>query len=445
MATTKGFNPPGEIVLEGNLSETWERCKKEFMVYLTASESKSKPDDVITCQLLSAIGPKAREIYYTFTFEEEDDAMKFDDVIECFDQYFTPKKNVTYMRYKFSSCSQSEGQNIDAYATELRKRAEHCKFAELKNSLIRDKIVIGICDKKTQERLLRESELSLEKALQICRAAEEIKIQTDEMAGSSESTKKIDHVHSKSQRPSKESNKHSHRPNSKQVERSNRSLPDRKRQCLKCLKYHDPAKCPAYNQKCHKCGHLGHYAVACRSKSGKVRQVVADKEQSTESDDSETEFYIGTIKADIVNVNCERDIDIIDHTASTDTVISGDNKSETMSTQNNVDKTENEHTDILSTEDNKQESTNAGIHNEETLTETEYTDILSTEDNKQESTNAEVHNEETLNKLCDEPGAHEQDPDNNDDELFVAAIDDEGLNDVAQSQWQLPLLTSVCM
>ena len=68
-----------------------------------------------------------------------------------------------------------------------------------------------------------------------------------------------------------------------------------------------------------------------------MRQVAADKEQSTESDDSETEFYIGTIKTDIVNVKCERDTNIIDHTASTDTVISGDNKSETMSTQNNVD------------------------------------------------------------------------------------------------------------
>ena len=153
--------------------------------------------------------------------------------------------------------------------------------------------------------------------------------------------------------------------------------------------------------------------LACRSKSGKkVRQVVADKEQSTETDDSETEFYIGTIKADIVNVKSERDTNIINHIASTDTVISGGNKSEPMSTQNNVDETENEHTDILSTEDNKQESTNAG-----------------------------VHNEETLNILCDEPGVHEQDPDNNDDELFIAAIDGEGLDDVAQSQWQLPLLT----
>ena len=87
----------------------------------------------------------------------------------------------------------------------------------------------------------------------------------------------------------------------------------------------------------------------------------------------------------MVNVKCERDTNIIDHTASTDTVISGDNKSETMSTQNNADETENEYTDILSTEENKQRSTNAG-----------------------------VHNEETLNKLCDKPGVHEQDPDNND-------------------------------
>ena len=139
----------------------------------------------------------------------------------------------------------------------------------------------------------------------------------------------------------------------------------------------------------------------------------------------------------MVNASCERDTNIIDHT-----VISEDNKSETMSTQNNVDETENEHTDILSTEDNKQESTKTGVHDEETVTENEHTDILSTEDNKQKSTNVGLHNEETLNKLCDEPGVYEQDPDNNDDELFVAAIDGEGPDDVAQSQWQLPLFTS---
>ena len=105
-----------------------------------------------------------------------------------------------------------------------------------------------------------------------------------------------------------------------------------------------------------------------------------------------------------------------------------------MSSQNNVDETENEHTDILSTEDNKQESTKAGVHNEETFTENEHTDILSAEDNKPENTNAGVHNEETLNKLCDELGVHEQDPDINYDEFFVSAIDGEETDDVAQCQ-----------
>ena len=46
-----------------------------------------------------------------------------------------------------------------------------------------------------------------------------------------------------------------------------------------------------------------------------------------------------------------------------------------------------------------------------------------------------------MNKLCYKPGVHEQDPDNNDDEVFIAAIDGEEPDDVAQSQWQLPLLT----
>ena len=47
------------------------------------------------------------------------------------------------------------------HATELRTRVDHCDFDDLKDSLIKDKIVIGIRDGKTQERLLRESDLRL--------------------------------------------------------------------------------------------------------------------------------------------------------------------------------------------------------------------------------------------------------------------------------------------
>ena len=46
------FNPPKELSFEGNLSENWERWKKEFKFYLTATESDKKGDDVKTSRLL---------------------------------------------------------------------------------------------------------------------------------------------------------------------------------------------------------------------------------------------------------------------------------------------------------------------------------------------------------------------------------------------------------
>ena len=43
--------------------------------------------------------------------------------------------------------------------------------------MIRDKIVFGVRDNAVQERFLREADLSLERALGICRAAENSKMQ----------------------------------------------------------------------------------------------------------------------------------------------------------------------------------------------------------------------------------------------------------------------------
>ena len=136
------FNPSAELILDGNLSECWTTWKREFQFYLTASKSKNKPDEDKTSRLLSAIGPKSRVIYYTFNFTDDEDLMTFHVVIQKLEDYFTPKKNITYQRYQFCSCNQSDAQSIDSYATELRTKADHCDFGDLKDYLIRNKIVI---------------------------------------------------------------------------------------------------------------------------------------------------------------------------------------------------------------------------------------------------------------------------------------------------------------
>ena len=68
--------------------------------------------------------------------------------------------------------------------TDLRNKASRCEFAELKDGLIRNRIVCYINSDTVRARLLRESELSLEMCIDIFRAAKissaHLKVLTEE-------------------------------------------------------------------------------------------------------------------------------------------------------------------------------------------------------------------------------------------------------------------------
>ena len=85
---------------------------------------------------LTVAGPEAQEVYGTFTYGT--------DVMNKFIDYCMPKKNLVYERFVFNTCNQNQGQTIDSYVTELRTKAQSCEYDELKDSLIRDWIVVGI-------------------------------------------------------------------------------------------------------------------------------------------------------------------------------------------------------------------------------------------------------------------------------------------------------------
>ena len=97
--------------------------------------------------------------------------VKAEKIMEKFERYCNPRKNLTLERHSFFSRNQQEGETIDAYVTELRNKAHRCEFSDLKDGLIRDRIVCGIMNDSVRARLLKESDLSLEKCVDICRAA----------------------------------------------------------------------------------------------------------------------------------------------------------------------------------------------------------------------------------------------------------------------------------
>ena len=90
------------------------------------------------------------------------------------------KMSVTRDTSSFQA-AQKSGETIDQCVSVLRKLSETCGFSTLKNSLIKDRIVLGICDTKTTERLLI-SDLTLEKAIDKVRSAEATEIQQRDMA-----------------------------------------------------------------------------------------------------------------------------------------------------------------------------------------------------------------------------------------------------------------------
>ena len=222
------------------------------------------------------------------------------------------------MRFRFFSYNQVDGQSVDEYVTELKSRSEHCEFGELKNSLIKDKIVLGVNSKKVQERLLREAELSLEKAIQICRAAENVKMQAKEIKGASNEAS-VEAV-SKEESLSKQRN----------VEGKHRQ---KVKNCKYCGGEHEYGKCPAYRRQCNKCGKYNHFAAVCQSKSvQKLDQVEQEQREvsSSSSDVSDSEFNLSSVhvegirnKQDGGNTECGNHV--TDHMSDSSTKLTADN------------------------------------------------------------------------------------------------------------------------
>jgi len=65
-------------------------------------------------------------------------------------------------------------RTADQFIISLYSLAADCEFGVLKEQLIRDQIVVGICDSSLLAKLQMDSELTLEKAKQLVRQQEAV-------------------------------------------------------------------------------------------------------------------------------------------------------------------------------------------------------------------------------------------------------------------------------
>ena len=251
----EGIRPPGSINFDGNnVADAWEKFYEQFEWYLCAIGLDEASDMRKISLFLNVAGAEAQRIFGTFTFVEgTEDPKKYADVINKFTNFCMPKKNLVYERYVFNICVQKEGQNVDSYVTELRHKAQTCDYGELKDSLIRDRIVVGINSTQLKEKMLQDKDLSLESAISRCKSAEmtQRQMQVIQEKGSACGGKETEPVNVI---------KHGRKGNRKsQINNAHPETFD----CNKCGKNHQHKKCPAYSAVCHKCKKKGHYKQFC--------------------------------------------------------------------------------------------------------------------------------------------------------------------------------------
>ena len=150
---TFGFDEPDE----------WPKWRCRFKQFRMAS-GLSKEDDVRQVSiLLYCLGEEADDIL-TSTNITDDHRKKYSVVLAKFDSHFKVCKNVIFERARFNRHEQEEGETIEHFISTLYELSEDCEYGEMRNEMIRDRLVVGICDVALSERLQTDESLTLDKA-----------------------------------------------------------------------------------------------------------------------------------------------------------------------------------------------------------------------------------------------------------------------------------------
>ena len=131
--------------------------------------------------------------------------------------------------------------------SELRKLSEYCEYGEILEDMLCDRLVCGLAERRVQQRLLAEGDLTFDKALKIAQAMELAERDARDLQQAGAHSRAG--VHRLAQTPVASSQDKSTKP------------------CYRCGGRHDPSQCRFCDAVCHACGKKGHIKRAFRSQN----------------------------------------------------------------------------------------------------------------------------------------------------------------------------------
>ena len=257
--------------LKENPIEEWKFFKQLYKKYSILCRIREQDQEFQISSFLNCVVPVGLRIYNTLQFLPPEDNEDVETVMRKFDGYIIGEINVTYERYVFNKRAQQIGESIEDYVSVLRNLASTCGFCDcLGESLIRDRMILGVSDNNVRKLLLQKRNLSLKECIDICRSAESTSNQLQKIE-QSESISKI-------------------KVSKKGKGDSEYILKEFIFCCGSHVRRKEP--CPAWGKFCKVCGERNHFKASQKYKGRKknIRGLQAEYDGTSELD---TEYLLG--------------------------------------------------------------------------------------------------------------------------------------------------------
>ncbi|KAF0292813.1 hypothetical protein FJT64_009265 [Amphibalanus amphitrite] len=108
-----------------------------------------------------------------FGLSDVTDTSDLDETISAMEKHLRSQRNVILDRRDFYRRNQATDEQFDDYLIALKEISEFCDFCKhCTEDRLRDRLITGLCDEAAVQTLLSETNLTLQKTVDICRARE---------------------------------------------------------------------------------------------------------------------------------------------------------------------------------------------------------------------------------------------------------------------------------
>ncbi len=217
--------------------DEWPRWLRRFKQYRSAAGLDEEAETRQVDTLLYCMGEEAEEVLTSTNISAENRVL-YNGVIQQFETHFRVRRNVIFERARFNRRCQKEGESAEQYITELYNLIDFCEYGNLKDEMLRDRLVVGIRDVGLSEKMQTDPRLTLESAKTLIRQKEAAKEHRKELH--EDSAHSLHRVHAGKKQ-------YNSRKSSPQYSRTDK--------CTRCgRRRHSPGeRCPATGAICHNC------------------------------------------------------------------------------------------------------------------------------------------------------------------------------------------------